>query len=158
MPKFNDFEEQLIEHGVLVVKFWLAISKDEQLHRFQDRQNTPYKRYKIMDEDWRNREKWDAYALAVRHDRPDQQRECSVDARRVGRQTLRPRQDPEDTERAARGRALIKNREPSADALIREGQSANSKAGRQTARGSGQSHTGFCSGEVSTYPRAVRLR
>lgn len=63
--EINDFEEQLVAEGIVLVKFWLAISKDEQLRRFQDREKTPYKRYKITDEDWRNREKWDAYALAV---------------------------------------------------------------------------------------------
>lgn len=63
--EINDFEDQLHASGAVVVKFWLAISKDEQLRRFQDRENTPYKRYKITDEDWRNREKWDAYVRAV---------------------------------------------------------------------------------------------
>jgi polyphosphate:AMP phosphotransferase len=63
--EINDFEAQLTAAGIVVVKFWLAISKDEQLRRFKDRENTPYKRYKITDEDWRNREKWDAYTIAV---------------------------------------------------------------------------------------------
>ncbi|MCU0839034.1 MAG: polyphosphate:AMP phosphotransferase [Rhodospirillales bacterium] len=63
--EINDFEQQLTDSGVIVVKFWLAISKDEQLRRFQERENTPYKRHKITDEDWRNREKWDDYASAV---------------------------------------------------------------------------------------------
>ncbi len=63
--EINDFEEQLVAAGIVLVKFWLAISKDEQLRRFKDREKTPYKRYKITDEDWRNREKWDAYALAA---------------------------------------------------------------------------------------------
>jgi polyphosphate kinase 2 (PPK2 family) len=49
----------------VVVKFWLAISKDEQARRFEARRNVPYKRYKITDEDWRNREKWDQYVDAV---------------------------------------------------------------------------------------------
>jgi polyphosphate kinase 2 (PPK2 family) len=48
-----------------VQKFWLQISKEEQLARFQARENTPYKRYKITDDDWRNREKWDEYREAV---------------------------------------------------------------------------------------------
>ena len=47
------------------VKFWLHIDKDEQLRRFNDRMNTPEKRWKITDEDWRNREKWDQYEQAV---------------------------------------------------------------------------------------------
>ena len=63
--EINDFEEQLVAEGIVLVKFWLAISKDEQLRRFKEREKTPYKRYKITDEDWRNREKWDAYRIAV---------------------------------------------------------------------------------------------
>ncbi len=64
--EINDFEEQLDRHGAVVVKFWLAIGKDEQLKRFQEREATGFKRFKIGPEDWRNREKWDAYADAVR--------------------------------------------------------------------------------------------
>ena len=63
--EINDFEEQLIEAGAVVVKFWLAISKDEQLARFEARRAQPHKRFKITEEDWRNREKWDDYAHAV---------------------------------------------------------------------------------------------
>ena len=63
--EINDFEEHLVESGILLAKFWLAISKEEQLRRFQDREKVPYKRYKITDEDWRNREKWDAYRQAI---------------------------------------------------------------------------------------------
>jgi len=63
--EINDFEDQLCEHGIIVVKFWLQISKDEQLARFQAREHTAYKRYKITDEDWRNRERWDEYRVAV---------------------------------------------------------------------------------------------
>ena len=63
--EINDFEDQLIEDGVVLLKFWLHISKDEQLKRFKDREETPYKRWKLVDEDWRNREKWDDYALAA---------------------------------------------------------------------------------------------
>ena len=63
--EINDFEEQLIEAGAVVVKFWLAISKDEQLARFQAREAEPHKRFKISAEDWRNREKWDDYRRAV---------------------------------------------------------------------------------------------
>ena len=51
--------------GAKVVKFWLAIDKDEQEARFKAREVTGYKRYKITDEDWRNREKWDEYTTAV---------------------------------------------------------------------------------------------
>jgi len=63
--EINDFESQLVEHGCIVAKFWLHISKDEQLKRFEDREAKPHKQHKITDEDWRNREKWDNYALAV---------------------------------------------------------------------------------------------
>jgi polyphosphate:AMP phosphotransferase len=63
--EINDFEEQLLEHGVMLTKLWLHLGKDEQLRRFEDRQSTAYKQHKITDEDWRNREKWDAYAMAV---------------------------------------------------------------------------------------------
>ena len=63
--EINDFEEQLVRHGSIVVKFWLAISKEEQLKRFQEREQTQFKRFKITEEDWRNREKWDAYQYAV---------------------------------------------------------------------------------------------
>ncbi len=63
--EINDFEEQLIEHGIVLVKFWVHITKDEQLARFNARKKTPYKRWKLTEEDWRNREKWADYALAV---------------------------------------------------------------------------------------------
>jgi polyphosphate:AMP phosphotransferase len=63
--EINDFEEQLAEDGAVVVKFWLAISQDEQLRRFKEREATPYKRFKITAEDWRNREKWPLYERAV---------------------------------------------------------------------------------------------
>lgn len=61
----NEFEEQLVSHQGLVLKFWLHISPEEQLRRFEDRQNTPWKNYKITPDDWRNREKRPAYELAV---------------------------------------------------------------------------------------------
>jgi AMP-polyphosphate phosphotransferase len=63
--EINDFEEQLIESGVVLVKFWLAISPEEQLRRFTDRHETPYKQYKLTLEDWRNRAKWDSYLAAA---------------------------------------------------------------------------------------------
>ena len=63
--EINDFEEQLIENGTVVVKFWLAIDSEEQLRRFREREQDPHKRYKITPEDWRNREKWPQYELAV---------------------------------------------------------------------------------------------
>ena len=63
--EINDFEHQLAGAGVIVVKFWLQISAEEQLRRFKEREATDFKRYKITEEDWRNREKWDAYDAAV---------------------------------------------------------------------------------------------
>jgi polyphosphate kinase 2 (PPK2 family) len=63
--EINEFEAQLSEFGTVVLKFWLAISPEEQLRRFQDRETTPYKQYKITEEDWRNRRKWDAYEAAA---------------------------------------------------------------------------------------------
>lgn len=63
--EINDFEEQLRDAGVIVVKFWLAIDKDTQLERFQAREQIPFKRFKITEDDWRNRDKWDAYRAAV---------------------------------------------------------------------------------------------
>ena len=63
--EINEFEEQLVDAGVVVVKFWLSIDKETQLERFQERENTPHKRFKITEEDWRNREKWDDYGHAV---------------------------------------------------------------------------------------------
>ncbi len=63
--EINDFEEQLVEAGAIVAKFWLAITPAEQLRRFKARENTPYKRFKITAEDWRNRKKWPAYERAV---------------------------------------------------------------------------------------------
>ena len=63
--EINEFEKELTDSGVIIVKFWLQIDKDEQLKRFTERQNTPEKQWKITDEDWRNREKWDSYEDAV---------------------------------------------------------------------------------------------
>jgi len=68
--EINEFEEELSENGVVVVKFWLQIDQDEQMRRFKERENTPFKRFKITAEDWRNRDKWAAYELAV-HDMVD---------------------------------------------------------------------------------------
>ena len=59
------FEEQMADHGIIVNKFWVHISPQEQLRRFQERQRIDYKQYKITEEDWRNRKKWPDYAVAV---------------------------------------------------------------------------------------------
>lgn len=63
--EINEFENELVEHGIILLKFWLHISKEEQLKRFRVRENTSYKRYKITQDDYRNREKWDNYEIAV---------------------------------------------------------------------------------------------
>ena len=63
--EINEFERQLTDWGAVVLKFWIHIDQDTQLARFTDRQNTPEKQWKITDEDWRNREKWDQYEVAV---------------------------------------------------------------------------------------------
>jgi polyphosphate:AMP phosphotransferase len=63
--EINDFEEQLALHRMVLVKFWLQISPEEQLERFNERAETGFKRYKITPEDWRNREKWDRYERAA---------------------------------------------------------------------------------------------
>lgn len=63
--EINDFEEQLLRNRTVLVKFWLQISQEEQLRRFQEREQTSFKRFKITPEDWRNREKWDAYQRAI---------------------------------------------------------------------------------------------
>ncbi len=63
--EINEFEEQLVTHQTVLCKFWVQIDKDMQLARFEQRQETPYKQWKITDEDWRNREQWDAYDAAV---------------------------------------------------------------------------------------------
>ncbi len=63
--EINEFEKQLADFGTVIVKLWLHIDRDEQLRRFQARQEDPTKQWKITDEDWRNREKWPQYEAAV---------------------------------------------------------------------------------------------
>lgn len=63
--EMNDMESDLVNAGAVVLKFWLQIDKDEQEKRFKERQENPEKQWKITDEDWRNREKWDQYEEAV---------------------------------------------------------------------------------------------
>ena len=63
--EINEFERQLTDWGAVVMKFWIHIDQDTQLARFTDRQNTPEKQWKITEEDWRNREKWPQYEMAV---------------------------------------------------------------------------------------------
>ncbi|MCC5888574.1 MAG: polyphosphate:AMP phosphotransferase [Gammaproteobacteria bacterium] len=73
--EINDFEEQLVDHGVILLKFWLHISPEEQLARFKEREQVERKQHKITEEDWRNRERWDAYRAAVH----DMVARCSTD-------------------------------------------------------------------------------
>ena len=63
--EINDFEQQLVDHGIVVIKFWLQIDRDQQLRRFRAREETPYKQHKIGPDDWRNRRKWTGYEIAV---------------------------------------------------------------------------------------------
>lgn len=63
--EINEFEEQLTSAGYILVKFWLHIDAAEQLNRFNERQDNPYKRYKLTEEDWRNRERWPLYEVAT---------------------------------------------------------------------------------------------
>ncbi|GAE25422.1 UDP-galactose-lipid carrier transferase [Halalkalibacter wakoensis JCM 9140] len=64
--EINHTEKMLADDGHIIMKFWLDISKDEQLSRFQARAEDPFKKWKLTDEDWRNREKWDEYEEAVK--------------------------------------------------------------------------------------------
>jgi polyphosphate kinase 2 (PPK2 family) len=63
--EINDFEEQLVQNHTIVVKIWLQITPEEQLRRFEERKNTPFKQHKITEDDWRNRAKADEYTQAV---------------------------------------------------------------------------------------------
>ena len=63
--EINDMEAHLAHSGAIVLKFWMHIDKDEQERRFKERMENPEKQWKITDEDWRNREKWDQYEEAV---------------------------------------------------------------------------------------------
>ena len=63
--EINYFERELYERGTIQIKFWLHISPEEQLKRFNERLENPEKNWKITEEDWRNREKWDEYEVAV---------------------------------------------------------------------------------------------
>jgi polyphosphate kinase 2 (PPK2 family) len=63
--EINEFEKQLSDFGTIIFKFWVHISKEEQLARFERRRTTPHKAWKLTEEDWRNREKWEQYAAAV---------------------------------------------------------------------------------------------
>jgi polyphosphate:AMP phosphotransferase len=62
--EINEFEQQLTRHGIVLLKYWVHITKDEQFRRFKERETIPHKQWKLTEEDWRNREKWEAYELA----------------------------------------------------------------------------------------------
>jgi polyphosphate kinase 2 (PPK2 family) len=63
--EINEFEEQLVDHGIVLVKYWVHITKDEQLRRFKEREKESYKQWKLTAEDWRNRDQWGEYERAV---------------------------------------------------------------------------------------------
>ena len=109
----NEFEEQLTERGIVLCKFWIHISPEEQLRRFKERETVAYKRYKITDEDWRNRKKWDDYRLAVN----DMVTRCSTEYAPwtlvAGNDKKSARvQIPPDHRRSARKRALSPDLDP----------------------------------------------
>lgn len=62
--EINQFERMWTDEGTIIIKFFLCLDKEEQLQRFKDREQNPNKQWKITDEDWRNREKWDMYLEA----------------------------------------------------------------------------------------------
>jgi len=63
--EINEFERQLVDAGMIVIKFWLQISQEEQLRRFKEREAKPETSWKLGSDDWRNREKWPVYEVAV---------------------------------------------------------------------------------------------
>ena len=63
--EINDFERQLTDHGMILAKLWFEISAEEQLRRFEARRETPHKKWKLTEEDWRNRRKWALYEEAL---------------------------------------------------------------------------------------------
>ena len=94
--------EQLVAHGIVLVKFWLHITKEEQLRRFRARGTVAYKRWKLTDEDWRNRKRWADYELAVNDMvARTSTRARAVDARRGQRQELRAAEGAGDRVRPA---------------------------------------------------------
>ena len=107
--EINEFERQLADFGTVLVKFWLQIDAEEQLRRFQERQNTPYKQWKITDEDWRNREKWPQLRAGRRRDaQPHQHPPRPLDDPGSQLQALRPDQGPADRGRGpGEGRGAV---------------------------------------------------
>ena len=88
--EINEMEEQWVNFGSVLVKFWVHVDQNEQLKRFQERQENPFKKWKITDEDWRNREKWADYKdCGGRNAPPDQHHLCTLDDRRGKLQAIR---------------------------------------------------------------------
>ena len=105
--EINDFEEQLADRDIALAKFWVHISKEEQLRRFKERKDIEFKRYKITDEDWRNRKKWDAYKEADQRDGgAHQHRIRALDRGARKRQEFRAGADFEDPVRSPGAIAL----------------------------------------------------
>jgi polyphosphate:AMP phosphotransferase len=63
--EINEFEDELVDHGIVLIKYWVHITQDEQLRRFKEREKAQYKQWKLTDEDWRNRSRWGDYERAV---------------------------------------------------------------------------------------------
>jgi polyphosphate kinase 2 (PPK2 family) len=63
--EINEFEKQVADHGTVLIKFWLHIDAAEQLKRFKERRDTPYKRWKLTEDDWHNRDKRALYETAI---------------------------------------------------------------------------------------------
>ena len=74
--EINTFEQTLTEEAYIVIKFWMQISNEEQLKRFVERKNDPFKQWKLTEEDWRNRDKWEDYIVAAEEmlEKTDQER------------------------------------------------------------------------------------
>ena len=98
--EINEFEKELSDWGAVIVKFWVHIDKDTQLARFNDRQSNPEKQWKITDEDWRNREKWDQYETAVDEMlQKDQYCLCAMAYPGIGRQKICKAESTSDRDR-----------------------------------------------------------
>jgi polyphosphate:AMP phosphotransferase len=63
--EINEFEDELVDHGIVLIKYWVHITQDEQLRRFKEREKAQYKQWKLTDEDWRNRSRWGDYERTV---------------------------------------------------------------------------------------------
>ena len=106
--EINEFEDELVDHGIVLIKYWVHITQDEQLKRFKEREKAQYKQWKLTDEDWRNRQKWKDYEGAV-NDMVEQTstRVAPWTLDRRQRQVLRAAQDSEDRLQEHRWRDVI---------------------------------------------------